>query len=408
MPSTTLHRLTPPANTYTSAIDPGPLSQLTAEFAAGAAELDTSGDFPHSNFATLQRHGLVGLLAPLQLGGSAATLGTARRVIAAIAQGEPATALILTMTYLQHLALRRKDCRWPAALREQVLRDGVENGGLINSLRVEPALGSPARGGLPGTVGQRTATGWVLDGHKLYTTGIDGLRWLAVWGRTDEPTPRVGVFLVPRDAPGVRVVPSWDHLGLRASGSHEVVFEQVRLPAENAVDLRPPTEWAAGAGNLEDIHSHAVQQAWMAVLLGSIYDGVARAAQAWLTGFLHARAPGSLGSPLATLPRVQEQVGEIAALLQTNRVLLEHASIEVDAGRAPSASDSGLVKYTTTNNAVRAVEIALQLSGNHGLTRHNPLQRHYRDVLCGRVHTPQNDSALLAAGNAALAAFNTR
>jgi alkylation response protein AidB-like acyl-CoA dehydrogenase len=415
MPSTTLHRpapqpsflnnvAEPPVSAHSSAGNPALLAQLTAEFAASAPQLDAVGDFPRENFATLQRHGLIGLLAPAQLGGGAATLSTTRRVVAAVAQGEPATALILTMTYLQHLALRRHDCRWPAALREQVLRDGVQQGGLINALRVEPALGSPARGGLPDTIGVRTATGWALSGHKLYTTGIDGLRWLSVWGRTDEAVPRVGVFLVPRDAPGIRVIPSWNHLGLRASGSHEVVFNQVLLAPEQAVDLRTQADWAPGAGTADDIHSHAVQQAWMSVLLGSIYDAVARAAHGWLAGFLHARSPGSLGATLASLPRVQEQVGEIAALLQTNRVLLDHAAAEVDAGRTPEASDSGLLKYTTTNNAIRAVEIALQLSGNHGLARQNPLERHYRDVLCGRVHTPQNDSALVAAGKFALQA----
>jgi alkylation response protein AidB-like acyl-CoA dehydrogenase len=418
MSSTTLYRLAavptpleanahPTLAPYTSAhIAPTPalLAQLSAQLAAGAAGLDASAEFPHSNFATLQQHGLVGLLAPTALGGSAATLTTALRVIAAVAKGEPATALVLTMTYLQHLALRSKDCRWPVAVREQVLRDGVQHGALINALRVEPALGSPARGGLPDTVGTATATGWTLNGHKLYTTGIAGLRWLSVWGRTDEATPRVGNFLVPRDAPGVRVVESWDHLGLRASGSHEVVFEDVHIAAEFAVDLRPPDGWSEST----DLAKHyATQQAWMGVLLGSIYDAVARAAYDWLCDFLRTRSPANLAAPLASLPRVQEHVGEIAALLHSNRVLLAHAGSEVDAGRTPSPSDSGLLKYTTTNNAIRAVEIALQLSGNHGLTRHNPLERHYRDVLCGRVHTPQNDSALVAAGKSALQAANS-
>jgi alkylation response protein AidB-like acyl-CoA dehydrogenase len=199
-------------------------------------------------------------------------------------------------------------------------------------------------------------------------------------------------------------VQSWDHLGLRASGSHEVIFENVQLAPEYAVDLRPPADWAASAGTAADAHSYALQQAWMAVLLGTIYDGVAQAARDWLCEFLRSRTPANLGAPLASLPRVQEHVGEIAALLHSNHVLLAHASQEVDAGRTPSASDSGLLKYNTTQNAIRAVEIALQLSGNHGLTRHNPLERHYRDVLCGRVHTPQNDSALVAAGKAALQA----
>jgi len=61
-----------------------------------------------------------------------------------------------------------------------------------------------------------------------------------------------------------------------------------------------------------------------------------------------------------------------------------------------------VIKLTVTNNAVAAVEDALSLTGNHGLSRANPLERHYRDVLCGRVHTPQDDSTRIGLGRAAL------
>jgi alkylation response protein AidB-like acyl-CoA dehydrogenase len=64
-------------------------------------------------------------------------------------------------------------------------------------------------------------------------------------------------------------------------------------------------------------------------------------------------------------------------------------------------AESGLVKFNVTANAIRAVELALELTGNHGLSRRNPLERHHRDVLCSRIHTPQNDSILLAAGQLA-------
>ncbi|MGJ7501441.1 acyl-CoA dehydrogenase family protein [Variovorax sp. ZT5P49] len=388
-----------------STVDASVLARLSAQFAATAADHDRSGAFPRENFEALQAHGLIGLVAPAEHGGGGATLATARRVIGAVAQGEPATALILTMTYLQHHALTRTDSRWPPHLRERVARDAVAHGALINALRVEPALGSPARGGLPGTVARRDGSGWKIDGHKLYTTGIEGLSWLAVWARTheaDEATPRTGVFLVPRNAPGVRVIASWDHLGLRASGSHEVVFENVAIDLDQAVDLRAPADWAPDAGSQTDIDAHATQQAWMTVLLGSLYDAVATAARDWLVGFLNQRTPGSLGAPLASLPRVQEHVGEIEALLRTNRVLLDDATAAVDRGHAQPAADSGLLKYTVTGNAIRAVELALQLSGNHGLTRQNPLERHYRDVLCSRIHTPQNDAILVGAGKRAL------
>ncbi|RYE60266.1 MAG: acyl-CoA dehydrogenase, partial [Oxalobacteraceae bacterium] len=67
-----------------------------------------------------------------------------------------------------------------------------------------------------------------------------------------------------------------------------------------------------------------------------------------------------------------------------------------------TSSEANAVKLTVTENAVLITERALSLSGNHGLTRTNPLERYHRDVLCGRVHTPQDDSIRVSAGRAAL------
>ena len=370
------------------------LAHVTRSLATTAADFDASGSFPHANFELLRRHGLLGLTVPREWGGAGGRLAEARELVGAVARGEPATALVLVMQLLLTRLLGQPDCRWPAALRERVLRSAVLEGALGNQLRVEPELGSPARGGLPGTVARRTADGWRLSGHKLYTTGIDGLRWLVVWGRTDEATPRAGQFLVPADAPGLRVQRSWNHLGMRATASDEVLLDEVPIPLDHAVDLRPPEDWLT--------RPDPEQQAWMSVLLATLYDAVARNARDWLLDFLRRRVPSSLGAPLASLPRAQEAVGEIELLLLASRSQLDAATAAADAGRPWSVADSGLLKVAVTRNAIAVVELALRQSGNHGLDRANPLQRYHRDVLCGRVHTPQEDSALVAAGRAAL------
>jgi len=134
------------------------------------------------------------------------------------------------------------------------------------------------------------------------------------------------------------------------------------------------------------------------VLLGAIYDGVARAARDWLVEWLQTRVPGNLGVPLATLPRFQEVVGQLDAWLFSNRVLLDAAI----AGLA-QPGDGGRLKYLVTTQAIAVVEKAIEVSGNPGLSRSNALERHYRNVLCSRIHTPQNDTILVAGGRAALA-----
>jgi alkylation response protein AidB-like acyl-CoA dehydrogenase len=248
---------------------------------------------------------------------------------------------------------------------------------------------------LPATTARRVPEGWNISGHKLYSTGVTGLTWLGVWARTDEGEPRVGTFLVPAGSAGIRIVESWDHLGMRATGSHEALFENVVVPADHAVDIRPPAQWA----NAVDPPGLA----WNVTLVGTIYDAIARNARDWLVEFLATRKPSNLGAPLSSLPRMQEAVGLIEALLFANRTLLDDTAAAVDRGRPPSAVDSGILKFLVTQNAVKAVETALELTGNHGLSRNNPLERHYRDVMCSRIHSPQNDSILTAAGRARFA-----
>jgi alkylation response protein AidB-like acyl-CoA dehydrogenase len=98
---------------------------------------------------------------------------------------------------------------------------------------------------------------------------------------------------------------------------------------------------------------------------------------------------------------VQEKFGEIEALLQVNHTLLSTAAAQADAGAGPSSVEANTLKYVATTNAIRAVEIGLELTGNPGISRKNPLERHYRDVLCSRIHSPQDDTILVAAGRAA-------
>lgn len=170
--------------------------------------------------------GLLALTVRREFGGGGSSLAQVADTIGRLAEGDPSTALILSMQYLQHAAIARSE-QWPETLRRTVSVAAVTDGALLNALRVEPDLGTPARGGLPATTARRNAEGWRISGRKIYSTGSTVLRWGVVWARTDEATPRVGNFLVPLDAPGVTIERSWNQLGMRATESHTVVFDEV-------------------------------------------------------------------------------------------------------------------------------------------------------------------------------------
>lgn len=378
---------------------PEALALITARLGELAEGYDRAPRFPAEAFAVLAEAGLIGLTVDRRLGGAGAGFVEALRVLGAVAKGEPSTALILFMTYAFHAAPDRNG-RWPLPLYERLAREAAAGRGLIGTFRVEPELGSPLRGGLPATIARRDGDRWLISGEKIYSTGSTGLDWFSVFVRTDEPSPRMGQLLVDPAAPGITIVPEWDHLGMRATVSHKVVFDKTPTPLGWAVDLREPAEWVPRPG--DDSLAALGALIWNALAIATIYDGVARAARDWLAEYLNTRTPTNLGAPLASLPRVQERFGEIEALLHTNRVLITAAAAAIDAGHPPSAVDANLVKHIANTNAIKAVEIGLELTGNPGISRNNPLERHYRDVLCSRIHSPQADTVLVAAGKRGL------
>ncbi len=364
---------------------------LVASLAENAAEVDRTGAFPWDSLDALHAAGLLSLTARVEDGGRDAGLAEVAEIVRRAGRGCASSALILAMQLIHLRSSARSD--WPEHLRAQIGRSAGRFGALINALRVEPALGTPARGGLPETVARRTETGWSIAGRKIYSTGAPGLSWMLVFARTDEAAARTGLFLVPGRSPGIRIEETWDQLGLRASGSHDVVLDNVEIPHDHAVDLRAPSDWARRDPD---------GAAWSALPIAALYTGVAEAARDWIVAFLRDRTPANLGAPLATLPRMHEAVGRIEALLLANRRLVACAAADTDAGRPPEPHESGLLKTIAAENAIEAVQAAMQLAGNHGLSRANPLERHLRDVLCARVHTPQPDAAFTAAGRIAL------
>ena len=366
------------------------LDDALGSIAARAAEHDEDGSFPFEAFDALWPTGALRATIPVDAGGLGFGLSETAELLVAIGEADPAVALSVS----QHLVAHADVGGWEPQVLAEVRASSVDGVALINALRVEPELGTPGRGGLPATVAERLpgGRGWRLSGRKIYSTGIPLLRWMLVWARTDDSEPLQGNFLVESGTPGYRVERTWDSLGMRATRSDDVVFEGAEVPVDHAIGLvdrpvpRPST------------------LAWNALVIAAIYHGVARSAHDWLVRYLHERVPSNLGAPLASLPRFQQEVGRIEALLTTGDALLATVAAAFDAGDPAAPGAAALAKHTLTNQAIEVVLAAVALVGNPGLLRRHPLERHLRNVLHGRIHTPQDDVVLGMAGRAALAA----
>lgn len=367
------------------------LDALVQVFTERAPRYDRSGNIAVENLHDLHEAGFLALALPKAAGGEDISLRTVTQIISRLAQGDPSTALILAMQYLQSGAFAHS-AQWSDEVKQELFESIRQEGALINALRVEPELGTPARGGLPDTTVSRNGSTWRISGRKIFSTGSTALQWGVVWAKTDDAEPKVGPVLVPLDLRGVRIEKSWHQLGMRATGSHTIIFDNVEIPERYLGLLAPSPAKENGPVAIAS---------WHAIVIAGLYNGIAIAARDWLVTFLHSRVPSNLGASLATLPRFHILLGEIDSLLLSNEALINHAITLAEQG-TESDTRAGLAKQVVTENAIAAVSKAVAAIGNPGLSQDNPLERHYRNALCGRVHTPQGDSALLAAGREAL------
>lgn len=359
------------------------LAAVRDALAVHAPEADATAEFPWPGIGIVHGAGLLHLGIGERYGGPGLTAHDAVRVFRALGAGDPAVALITAMTVLQH-DLQARAPWWPEDRYRRVVAEAAARPVLLNAIRAEPEWGAPARGGLPATTVRRTPDGWVLNGRKGYATGSEGLAYHLVWAATEGDEPLVAHAIVPADAPGIRIEKTWDHLGQRATSTHDVIYTDVVLPLD-AFDGRPAGE----AVNPPLVGVAAVP---------ALYVGVADAAAAFFARFANDRVPTSLGRPIATTPNIRAAAGEIAAQLAIADAVLFRAADAVDRGDPAAGAVLASTKLLGIRAAITAVQTAVAALGNPALSRHHPLERHLRDVLAARVHPPQEDAALAALG----------
>lgn len=364
---------------------------LANRFAERADAHDRDGSFPFENVADLKASGLPLVPVPAEFGGDGHGLYPCVRLLTCLAQGDASTALGLAMHY--HVVGTLAETRpWHEETFAELCAEIVATGALVNSVASEPEMGSPSRGGLPATTATRVEGGFVLNGRKSWVTFAPALTFLLVTAQLDEA---ISVFVVRGDTPGVRLVDTWrDSLSLRASGSFDVVLEEVFVPSRWHVEQRAPGQKRGG-----------LPAGWSACAFAAVYLGVGEAALRETAGYCLQRVPTALGKPIAELPHIQRNLGQMAVALKGARAVLHQTAQRWDAepqARPSMEADLAAAKHLCTNAAIAVTDLALRTTGAAGLDRRLPLERYLRDARAGLMHPPQDDRALEILGRAAL------
>jgi alkylation response protein AidB-like acyl-CoA dehydrogenase len=369
------------------------IAALSERFRERAADHDAAGTFPYENFAELRASGYPALTVPERYGGMGATMLDAVRLQERLGMGDGSTALAITM-HVQTIGAGASGEGWNPALFESLCREIVERGVLVNSCATEPEMGSPSRGGKPATTATRVPGGWRINGHKTFASMSPVLDYFIV-PATPDGRDEIARFLIPR-SDGVQIRETWDSVGMRSTGSHDLILHDVFVPdsaliSQNPITLPDPTQLRLNA--------------WFTLTVSAVYLGVAAAAHETALDFARTRTPSGLGRPIATLESIQRRIGEAEVTLQSARAVLYHTAEEWDRRpdeRGTMGAALAIAKLTVTNAAIKVVDDAMRVVGGVSMTHQTPLERYYRDVRAGLFHPPFDDGVLPLLGRVAL------
>jgi len=254
------------------------------------------------------------------------------------------------------------------AQKQLVLPQIVSGQAIIGTAITEPDAGSDVTGAV--TTALKDGEKWVINGSKMFATNGTLAKYLVVFCRTDPDNPvrhqRHSFILVPTDTPGFKAAKIRGKLGVRASDTAELSFNDLRVPVENTVGGE-----GDGFNELMTFFNHTRLH-----ICGQAV-GLARAALE--EAVRHTKARKQFGQPLAAFQVTQFKIAEMATRIRAARNLYYEAAWAADQGNI----DHGLIamaKWFSAKVAVDCADEALQMHGGYGYIDEYKVQRLYRDA----------------------------
>lgn len=349
------------------------LRDMARKFAAqtiapNAREWDREGRIPDSVLAKLAELGFLGILAPHDLGGAETSYMGMTVVVEEIARHCGGTALVLAAhngLCLGHILLAGNDAQ------KKRYVPNLATGRTIGAWALtEPNSGSDAAA--LRTTAVQDGDGWVLNGSKNFITNGFRAGVFVVLARTEpaaDKTKGISAFLVERDTPGLEIGPKEDKLGMRASDTVPLTFENCRVPGENLLG-----ELNRGFNDTLKVLERG------RITIGALSVGLARGALE--ESLKYAAEREQFGKPLAHHQAIQFMLADMALEIDAARLLVRKAAIRQDEGRS-SKLESAMAKLFASEMATRACLHAIQIHGGYGYLKDVPVERYMRDAkLC--------------------------
>jgi alkylation response protein AidB-like acyl-CoA dehydrogenase len=340
-----------------------------AEVKPHAAAWDRDERFPMETVKRLGALGFLGVSLPEDVGGGGADTLTNALVVEGVARYD--ASLGLTVASHGGLAAGHINLFAGDHLRKRYLPKLATGEWLGAWCLTEPGSGSDA--GALRTRAVRDGDTWVLNGSKMFITQGSVGNVYVVLAQTvlDKGTGGISGFVVERTIPGVGNGRKIEKLGLRSSDTAEVVFENVRIPADHLI----------GEENQGFKQALRILDGGR-ITIGAWCCGIARGA---LEESVHyARERHAFGKPIAEHQAVQLMLADMATRLDAARCLLFRACWLKDQGR-PFGTEASMAKLVASETAMWATTKAVQIHGGYGYMREFPVERYMRDAKLGEI-----------------------
>jgi len=353
---------------------------LAPTLAARAAAHDAEDRFVADNYALLREAGFLEAGVPAELGGGGAGPRDLADALRILGQACGSTALAVSMhTHQVAVPAWRWRHRQVAAVEPLLRRVAAERIVLLSSGGSDWIAGSGRA--------ERVEGGFRITARKVFTSGAAAGDLLMTGAVLDEDGARsVLHFGVPMKAPEVRIEDTWRTLGMRGTGSNDVVIDGLFVAAAAVALKRPAGEW------------HPLFQIIATIafpLIYAVYLGVAESARDIAVG---------LAEQKPVTPHLLDLAGRMETSLRGAQ--LAHAAMVAEVEKnAPSADSVNAVmigKALVTEHAIRAVDLAMELAGGAGFYRAAGLERRFRDIQGARFHPLQAGPQAAYAGATAL------
>ena len=355
------------------------------EIAPRALDIDKSGVMDPELLKILKQSGMTQLAVPKEYGGAGLDLLTGAMISEELAKGCAGTATVCAANSLASFPILF------AGSDEQKKEyfDCLNNGGVACFALTEPGAGSDA--GAVSCKAKKVDGGYVLNGTKCFITNAPICDKITLFANTRESGGIRGltVFTVDRNTPGVSIGKEEDKMGIRASATSEIIFDDCYVPTSARIG-REGMVFRIAMQTLETSRP----------VVGAISVGIAQAALENAIHYAHQRK--QFGQKIASFEMVQEMIANMVTKTEAARALVYKACWLKMQGDKRASMFSAMSKCFASDTAMEVTTTAVQVMGGNGYSRENPNEKYMRDAKIMQIYEGTNQVQRLVIANEAL------